>query len=131
MGVLETNFDRVISLKPGQTRFFQRKPLWVSASCGLGQREFSSRKGLTSFAVEKRERERERAVAKSFDTESGGWGRNSIEGGGFDTIRVAGCHKILNGTLGLANLERIVLPLGCRAPRTVATARYRTTRRSN
>lgn len=25
MGVLETNFERVISLKPGQTRFFQHK----------------------------------------------------------------------------------------------------------
>lgn len=79
----------------------------------------------------RKERERKRAVAKYFDTESGGWDRNSIEGGGFDTIRVARCHKILNGTLGLANLERIVLPLGCRQPRTVATARYRTTRRSN
>lgn len=66
-------------------------------------------------------------MAKSFDTESGGWGRNSIEGAGFDTIRVARCHKIL----GLANLERIVLPLGCRASRTVATVRYQTTRHNN
>lgn len=70
-------------------------------------------------------------MAKSFDTESGGWDRNSIEGAGFDTIRVARCHKILNGTLDLANLERIVLPLGCRALRTVAMARYRATRHSN
>ena len=60
-----------------------------------------------------REREGGRVVAKSFDTESGGWNRNFVEGAGFDTIRVARCHKILDGgTLLHRYLERIVLPLG-------------------
>lgn len=50
-------------------------------------------------------------VAKSFDTESGGWNRNFVEGAGFDTIRVARCHKILSTVYAAWNESFFLLGL--------------------
>lgn len=89
MGVLETNFGGVIFSKARLENFSDK-----SLRYGSVNERFNHGKGLTSFAVYPK-----RAVAKSFDTESGGWNRNSVEGAGFDTIRVARCHKIHDGSV--------------------------------
>lgn len=121
MGVLETNFGGVIFSEVRLENFSDK-----SLRYGSINERFNHRKGLTSFAVYPK-----RAVAKSFDTESGGWNRNSVEGAGFDTIRVARCHKIHDGSLVLAVWNELSSPLEAKHKTWPVTARYRTTRSSN